>query len=172
MLCFVRRLLLFAHEQPIFGCSFGLLSQFARGLALCPAAATTFRASLQENCDCGRLGARKLGVFSGKSPRLRAKIAVLRQVQFVEGPPIAIFLQIELKFCFWLLSCGRFCGERPCNSGVAPYSHASVLNLRVSGGAFTATGGISSLADEACGGRAWIGMLATIECSGHLPEPA
>ncbi|MEE0169819.1 MAG: hypothetical protein U0I00_08245, partial [Eggerthellaceae bacterium] len=69
-------------------------------------------------------------------------------------------------------SYGRFCGERPCNSGVAPYSHASVLNLRVSGGAFPATGGISSLADEACGGRAWIGMLATIECSGHLPEPA
>ena len=100
MLCFVRRLLLFAHEQPIFGCSFGLLSQFARGLALCPAAATNFLA------------------------------------------------------------------------GVAPYLHASVLNLRVSGGAIPATGGISSLADEACGGRAWIGMLATIECSGHLPEPA
>lgn len=171
MLCFVRRLLLFAHDQPIFGCSFGLLSQFVRGLALCPAAATIFRASLQENCDCGRLGFVSLG-FSGKSPRLRAKIAVLHQVQFVRGSPIAIFLQIELKLCFWLLSYGRFCGERPCNSGVAPYSHASVLNLRVSGGAFPATGGISSLADEACGGRAWIGMLATIECSGHLPELA
>ena len=48
MLCFVRRLLLFAREQPIFGCSFGLLSQFVRGLALCPAAATTFLANRTE----------------------------------------------------------------------------------------------------------------------------
>lgn len=172
MLCFVRRLLLFAHEQPIFGCSFGLLSQFARGLALCPAAATNFRARFGKKIAIADdWGLVSLGFF-GQIPSFEAKIAVLRQVQFVEGPPIAIFLQIELKFCFWLLSCGRFCGERPCNSGVAPYSHASVLNLRVSGGAFPATGGISSLADEACGGRAWIGMLATIECSGHLPEPA
>ena len=82
------------------------------------------------------------------------------------------YLANRTEILFWSLSCGRFCMERPCNSGVAPYLHASVLNLRVSGGAIPATGGISSLADEACGGRAWIGMLATIECSGHLPEPA
>ena len=171
MLCFVHRLLLFAHELPISGRCLGLLSQFACGLAFCPAAATIIRASLQDNCDCGRLGPVNLR-FSGKSLRLRAKIADLRQVQFIEGSAIAFFLQIELKFCFWPSSCGCFCGDCPCNSGAAPYSHASVLNLRVSGGAFPTTGGISSLADEACGGRAWIGMLATIECSGHLPEPA
>lgn len=60
----------------------------------------------------------------------------------------------------------------PCNSGTAPYSHANVLNLRVSGEGISVAGGISSLADEPRNEQARVGMLATIECSGHLPEPA
>lgn len=68
--------------------------------------------------------------------------------------------------------CKFFCGERPCNSGTAPYSHANVLNLRVSGEGISVAGGISSLADEPRNEQARVGMLATIECSGHLPEPA
>ncbi len=49
---------------------------------------------------------------------------------------------------------------------------ASVLNPRVSGEGISVAGGISSLADEPRSGQARVGMLATIECSGHLPEPA
>ena len=68
--------------------------------------------------------------------------------------------------------CRFFCGERPCNSGAVPYSRASVLNPRVSGEGVSVAGGISSLADEPRSGQARVGMLATIECSGHSPEPA
>lgn len=56
--------------------------------------------------------------------------------------------------------------------GVAFDLRASVLNPRVSGEGISVAGGISSLADEPRSGQARVGMLATIECSGHLPEPA
>lgn len=67
---------------------------------------------------------------------------------------------------------GDLRGGRLCGVGVAFDLRASVLNPRVSGEGISVAGGISSLADEPRSGQARVGMLATIECSGHLPEPA
>ena len=105
MLYFVRGLLPFAHEQLIFGCSFGSLSQFARGLAFRPDVKTTFSENMQEICDCQRSRFSNL-VFSGQIPPFEGQNRRFVPSAICRGIPNRNFLAnlteiLFLAFVLW-----------------------------------------------------------------------